>query len=70
MVGKPVEIITIFAMLFSLPKVLTLILYYGEKQRFLDARKLTRMAMPTTFNDVLKIDVLKFPEKISKCCDI
>lgn len=42
MVGKPVKIIVIYAMLFSAMKVkvLTKILYYGEKQRLLNARKL------------------------------
>ena len=40
MIGKLAEIIVIYAMLFSATKVLTLILYYGEKLRFLDARKL------------------------------
>ena len=40
MVGKLVEIIAIYTMLLSAPKVLTLILYYGEKHKFLDARKL------------------------------
>ena len=42
MVGKPVKIIVIYAMLFSAMKVkvLTKILYYREKQRLLNARKL------------------------------
>ena len=40
MVVKPVEIIVTYAMLFSATEVLMLILYYGEKKRFLDARKL------------------------------
>ena len=41
MLGKLVEIIAIYTMLLSEQKVLTLILYYGEKQKFLDARKFT-----------------------------